>query len=60
MQKQELRPTQSSLVKRSVVWMVPQIDLIVPAKAEVKALADLRRLGAIMLLHISPPVTRRM
>ena len=60
MQKRELRPTQSSLVKRSVVWMVPQIDLIVPTKAEVKVLASLKRLGTIMLLHITPPVTQQM
>ena len=35
-------------------------ELIVSAKAEVKALASLKRLGTIMLLHIRPPVTRQM
>ena len=47
-------------VKHSVVWMVPQIDLIVPTKAEVKVLASLKRLGTIMLLQITPPVTQQM
>ena len=46
--------------KGSVVWMVPQIGLIVPVKAKVKALASLKRLGTIMVLHMAPPVMRQM
>ena len=44
-QKQELRPTQSSRKKCSIVWMVPLIDLTALVKAKAKALASLKRLA---------------